>query len=276
MVKLEKIELIVEGGKATPTPAVAQKLGPMKINIGQVMSDVNKKTEPFRGMKVPVKLSINPEDKSYSVDVGTPPVSELIRTELKLEKGSGQPNREKIGNMAIEQVIKVAKMKHDSMLSKTLKASVKQVIGSANAMGLLVEGKIAREINGDVDQGKFDQEITAEKIDVSKEKNEQLKIQLAKVQEELKKIAEREAAEEAEAKAAAGVTTAPKEGEAAAVPTKEAGKEGVKEAPAAGKEAGKEGAKAAPVAPGKEAKPAAKEGKPAAGKDAGKSKKERL
>ena len=116
----EKMELIVEGGKATSTPQLAQKLGPLKINIPEVIKKINDKTNNFSGVKVPVKLSIDTTSKVVDVDVGTPPVSELIKNELKLEKGSGIPNKDIKGNISIEQVIKIADMKKDAMYVENL------------------------------------------------------------------------------------------------------------------------------------------------------------
>lgn len=234
MAKEEIIDMIVEGGKATTTPAIAQKLGPMKIPIPNVMSEINKKTENFKGMKIPVKLKVNPETKEFIVEVGSPSASELIKKELNLEKGSGTPNKIKSANMAIEQAIKIAKMKHDALLSRDLKASVKQIIGSCNSLGIIVEGKSAHNIIEEINAGKYDSQINAGKIDVSKEKLAELKQQLDNINEELKKA---EAAQ-----AAAAEAEKPKVAE-------EAAKEGA--------EAGKEAKPGEKAPEGKEAKPAA-------------------
>ena len=194
----EIIELLVEGGKATANQQMATKLGPMGINIKDVLAKINEKTASFKGMKVPVKIIVETEDKTFDLEIGTPPVSELIKKELSLEKGSAQPEKEKVGNLAIEQIIKVAKMKQDSMLVNNLKGAVKSVIGSCNSIGVLVEGKNAKEINEDVDNGNYDKEINEEKTEISEEKKELLKEQLESVQEELKKEIEAEKALEEE------------------------------------------------------------------------------
>ncbi|MEK6904726.1 MAG: 50S ribosomal protein L11 [Nanoarchaeota archaeon] len=259
MAKQETLEMIVEGGKAATTPAVAQKLGPMKIPIPNVMNEINKKTSDFKGMKIPVKVTINPEDKSFSVEVGSPSVSELIKKEIGLEKGSGTPNKVKASNIAIEQLIKIAKMKHDALLSRDLKASMKQVAGSCGSLGVLVEGKLAHDIVEEINSGKYDNEINSGKTEVPKDKLTKLKDDLDKINLELKKIEEVKVAEEAKAaeaiKPAEGAPTeAPKEG---AAPTAEAGAA----KPAAGKEA-KPGA-AAPAAPAGKAAAKKEEKKPA-------------
>ena len=113
-------------------------------------------------------------------------MSQLIKKELGLEKASTVPSKEMVGNIAIEQVIKIAKMKQDTMFINNLKSAIKTVIGSCNSMGVLVEGKNSLEINKELDEGKYGKEILEEKTEVSPEKQEQLKNELEEVQEKLK------------------------------------------------------------------------------------------
>jgi large subunit ribosomal protein L11 len=178
----EKIEALIEGGKATAAPPLGPALGPMGVNIGQVISEINKKTESFKGMKVPVTVVIDTDTKEFEIEVGTPPTSQLIKKELGLQKGASYPNIQKMANMSIEQVIKVAKMKMDSLHVPSLKSAVKTIIGSANSLGVLVEGKTAKEINADIDAGKFDKEISSESTETPAEKVAVLKEQLVEVQ----------------------------------------------------------------------------------------------
>lgn len=223
----EKIQLIVEGGKATPNAELSSKLGPLGINIMNVINSINDKTTHFKGMKIPVKVILDTNSKSLDYEVGSPPVSELIKKEINVEKGSGTPDKEKIGNLAIEQVIKIALMKKDSMLVKTLKAAVKNVVGSCNSLGVLVEGKKAVEINKDIDSGIYDDKINSQKTEVSNERLEQLKLQLDEINKEIKKQLEKEKAlaeKLAEKKPEAAKAEVPKEGEAAAEGKVPAGK----------------------------------------------------
>lgn len=219
MSKKEKIEMMVEGGKAAPGPEMGQKLGPLKIPIPNILKDINAKTEAFKGVKVPVKLIIDTETKEYTIEVGTPPVSELIKKELKLEKGSSTANKMKVGNVGVETLIKIGKMKMDSMYTNKIKSAVKTVAGSCNSMGILVEGKLSTDFNKDLEEGKYDKELKEQKTEISSEKVTLLKEQLEGVQEELRKQAEKLAAEEA-VKAAAAAATAPvkAEGEEGAAP----------------------------------------------------------
>lgn len=179
----EKVEVLVEGGKATAAPPLGPALGPMGVNIGQVVSDINKKTSSFAGMQVPVKIFIDKETKQYEIFIGTPPTSGLVKKEANLEKASGKAKHEMVADILIEQIIKIAKMKETAMLGKTLKERVKEVVGTCQSMGILVEGKPARETMRDIEAGMFDEEIRLEKTELTAE-------ELAKLEEEKKRLAE--------------------------------------------------------------------------------------
>ncbi|MDD5254182.1 MAG: 50S ribosomal protein L11 [Candidatus Nanoarchaeia archaeon] len=209
----EKVDVLIEGGKATAAPPLGPALGSYKVNIKGIVDDINKKTQAFKGMKVPVTVTVDTETKEYDIKIGTPPVSQLIKKELNLQKGAGIVHLDKIANISIEQCIKVAKMKQDSMLVRDLRSAVKSVIGSCGAMGILIEGKSAVEINEDVDNGKFDKEIREGKEIHSPEKSKRLEDELSKFKTrmapELDKIKakEKKATEEAAAKTTEGEKT---------------------------------------------------------------------
>lgn len=192
----EKVEILVEGGKATAGAQMGQKFGPLGVNIQEILKKINEKTADFKGMKVPVKVYVDKKTKEFELEIGTPPISELIKKELGVQKGSGQPDKEKIANLSIEQVIKIAKMKKDSMLVNSFKAAVKSVVGSCNSLGILIEGKKATEINKDINEGKYDHEINTQKTSVSEEKKQLLQRQLIEIQELFKKELEKLKAEE--------------------------------------------------------------------------------
>jgi large subunit ribosomal protein L11 len=170
----EKVEALVEGGKATAAPPLGPALGPKGVNIGQVVAAINKKTEAFKGMQVPVKVIIDPSTKEFEIEVGTPPASALIKKEAGIEKGSSNPKEDKVADILIEHIIKIAKMKESSLLGKTLKEKVKEIIGACNSMGVLVEGVPATEAIKHVNEGKFDKEIKAEKTELSEEEKKRL------------------------------------------------------------------------------------------------------
>lgn len=205
----------------TPSPAIAQQLGPMGINIGAVITDVNKATAEFKGVTVPVHLDVDAKTKVYSIKVLSPPTSELLKKELRLEKASGARLKQVVGNLAIEQVISIAKAKHDSMLSRDFMATVKSVIGTCQALGILIESKTPKEIMVDIEEGKFAKQIELRNTEVSVEKRGELDsyfAEIAKKQETVRMAEAAEAAAVEEKKAAAA--TAKKPAAAAAKPAK--------------------------------------------------------
>ena len=242
MGKQEKIDMMVEGGAAKADASLSQKLGPLKINIADVLKKVNEKTAAFKGMKIPVKLAVDTQTKEVDITVGTPPISELVKHELHLEKGSGMPNKEKVANVGVEQLIKIAKMKGDAMLDRTLKDAVKTIAGSCNSLGILVEGTDSHAFTLDVNHGKYDAVLQQETTTISSDKLQHLQAQLTDAQERLKKEAEKAKAEAEAAVAAATPTTAAP----TATTEAKAGEKKEGAAPAGGKaEAAKPEAKAA-------------------------------
>jgi len=128
----------------------------MGVNVVQVVAKINEKTQSFAGMKVPVKVMIDPKTKTFEIKVGTPPTSALLVKEIGAEKGSGAPNTQKVGNISIEQAIKVANMKQDSLMGKDLKMRVLEVIGVCVSSGITVEGKEPKVIQKEIREGKWD------------------------------------------------------------------------------------------------------------------------
>ncbi len=206
-----KVKLIVEGGAMKPGPAVAQQLGPMGINLGKVIEDVNKKTLGFKGTKVPVELDVDPKTKSYDIIVFSPPMAELIKKELKLEKGSGEAGKNWVGNIAFENLLGIAKTKFSGLPTKDLKAAVKLAIGSCVSLGVLIDNKNPKEIMQEILGGKYNEEIEQEKTETNMEKKKDLESYFANIKSEQerkkKAIEDAKAAEEA-AKAAAAVAAA--------------------------------------------------------------------
>ncbi len=139
------VEVLVEGGKATPGPPLGPALGPLGINVAQVVKLINEKTKAYAGMQVPVRVEVDPKTKDVSVTVGTPPASSLIKKELGIEKGSGSRG-EVVGNLSIEQVIKIARMKEEDTLSYDLKGVSLEILGTCVSMGVSVDGKDPREV----------------------------------------------------------------------------------------------------------------------------------
>lgn len=148
------IKLLVDGGAASSGPPLGPALGPLGLNIGTVVSAINEKTKDFAGMKVPVKLIVDPKTKTFELEIGTPPTSSLILKELKLEKGSKE--KERIGNLSLAQAIAIADLKKDALQGKDLKGRVLEVVGTCGTMGVFVEGKSPKETRDDIKKGVHD------------------------------------------------------------------------------------------------------------------------
>jgi large subunit ribosomal protein L11 len=153
---VETIEALVEGGKATAGPPLGPALGPMGVNIMEIINTINDKTKEFDGMKVPVKVIIDPKTKEFEIEIGTPPAASLILKELGAEKGSGAPSTHKIGNLTIDQAVKIAKMKYDNLLGRELKQKTKEIIGTCVSLGVNVEGNPPIKIQKAIDEGEYD------------------------------------------------------------------------------------------------------------------------
>jgi large subunit ribosomal protein L11 len=156
---VETINVLVEGGAATPGAPLGPVLGPMGVNIPQIVKAINEKTKAFAGMKVPVTLKIDPKTKEFEISVGTPPTSALIVKELGIEKGSGATSTTKVGNLTFAQLIKIAEMKKDSTLGTRLKDRVQEVAGTCVSMGVTIEGLPPKDFQSQIKEGKFDKEL---------------------------------------------------------------------------------------------------------------------
>jgi len=152
----ETVEALVEGGKASAGPPLGPALGPLGVNIMEIINTINSKTKDFNGMKVPVKVIVDPKTKKFEIEVGTPPAASLILNELGLEKGSGAPSSHKIGSLTIDQAMKVARMKQGNLLGKTIKEKTKEIIGTCVSIGVKVEGKAPTEVLKEIDEGVHD------------------------------------------------------------------------------------------------------------------------
>ena len=150
------IKALIGGGQATAGPPLGPALGPLGVNVLAIVNKINEVTKQYAGMKVPVQITVDAETKEFEVSVGTPTTSALIVSELGLQKGSGAPKTEKIGNLSMQQALKIAKVKHSEILARNLKSAVKEILGSCVSMGVTVEEKDPREVQKEIDEGKHD------------------------------------------------------------------------------------------------------------------------
>ncbi|HIE14951.1 TPA: 50S ribosomal protein L11 [Candidatus Bathyarchaeota archaeon] len=155
------VELLVDGGKATAGPPIGPILGPLGVNVLAIVNKINEVTKEYSGMKVPVTVTVDPETKEFEVSVGIPTTAALIVKEAQIEKGSGAPKTQKVGNITMEQVIKIAKIKKPVLLAKNLRAAVKEILGSCVSIGVTVEGKDPREVQKELEKGAYDSIINA-------------------------------------------------------------------------------------------------------------------
>ena len=163
MSEKKTVETLVSGGQATAGPPLGPALGPLGVNVLAIVNKINEVTGQYSGMKVPVKITVNTETKEFEVNVGTPTTSALIISELGIKKGSGTPNTEKVGNLSLAQVIRIADIKSSKLLARDLKAAVKEVMGSCVSLGVTVEDKDPREVQQEVEEGTHDSLLASEK-----------------------------------------------------------------------------------------------------------------
>ena len=134
----KQIKLQIEAGKATPAPPVGPALGSAGINIMQFVKEFNDRTANQPGMIIPVVITVY-QDKSFEFVTKVPPVAVLIKKAIKIEKGSGKPNREKVAKITKEQVKAIAEQKMPDLNAASLEAAMSMVAGTARSMGVTVE-----------------------------------------------------------------------------------------------------------------------------------------
>jgi large subunit ribosomal protein L11 len=138
------IKLHVPGGQANPAPPVGPALGQHGVNIMEFCKQFNAKTQDKQGLTIPVEITVY-ADRSFTFITKTPPASVLIRKALGIPKGSGEPNREKVGTISRAQLEAIAKEKMPDLNATNLDAAVKMIAGTARSMGVVVAGEKPRE-----------------------------------------------------------------------------------------------------------------------------------
>ena len=152
----EKVDALVKGGQATPAPPLGPSISPLGVNVMDVVKEINEKTKAFAGMEVPVKILIDTDTKKFTVNVGTPPVTAMIKKEMKLEilgKVNEDKTRKLAGSIPLEAVIRIAKSK-ESIRGNTV-SKVKQVLGTCQSSGVLVDNKSPKDVIQEINEGKI-------------------------------------------------------------------------------------------------------------------------
>ena len=134
-----QIKLQIPAGKATPAPPVGTALGPAGVNLMDFCKTFNARTESQAGLIIPIVVTVY-ADRSYTFITKTPPAPILLLKAAGLEKGSGVPNRNKVGKVTKEQVVAIAKQKMPDLNAASLDAAVKTIEGTARSMGIEVQG----------------------------------------------------------------------------------------------------------------------------------------
>ena len=156
MVEGKIVQALVSGGQATAGPPLGPALGPLGVNVLQIVNKINELTESYSGMKVPVKIIVNTNTKEFEVTIGIPTTAALIVKEAKIKKGSGTPNTEKVGNISMAQVLKIANVKQSKLLANDLKAAVKEIVGTCVSMGINIDEKEPKTMMNEIVEGKYD------------------------------------------------------------------------------------------------------------------------
>ena len=142
----DEVSVLVEGGKASAGPPLGPALGPLGVNVGQVVAKINEETKQFAGMRVPVIVRVDAATRAFTLVVGRPPVAALLLKEAKKEKGSGKPKTEVVGDVALDAVRKIAEAKGDDLYGRTIEEKMNQVIGTCVSLGLTVGGEDPRAV----------------------------------------------------------------------------------------------------------------------------------
>lgn len=132
------IKLQIEAGKATPAPPVGPALGASGVNIMQFVKEFNDRTANQPGMIIPTVITVY-KDKSFTFITKVPPVAVLIKKTLKIEKGSGKPNREKVASLTMDQVKAIAEQKMEDLNAASIETAMSMVMGTARSMGVTIK-----------------------------------------------------------------------------------------------------------------------------------------
>lgn len=153
----ETIDVLIQGGKATPAPPLGPGLSPLKINVGRVIADINEKTKTFQGMEVPVKITVDTETKEYTITVGTPPVTSMLRKSMGKEKlrSKKEEMQTEGGDVSLSKLVEIAKAKESALASHSISGNVKQILGTCLSGGVTVNGKDPRLVQKEIDEGKI-------------------------------------------------------------------------------------------------------------------------
>jgi len=156
MANKQTISSLVTGGEASAGPPLGPALGPMGVNILQIISAINAQTKEFKGMKIPVSVLVDADTKKWEIEVGIPSASALLMKDAGIQKGSGTSGTEWVGEVSADMIAKIAKVKLETSYASSLKSVAKQIVGTCVSLGIKVEGKTPKEFTAEINEGKWD------------------------------------------------------------------------------------------------------------------------
>ena len=159
MANKQSISSLVTGGEASAGPPLGPALGPMGVNILEIINAINEKTKEFKGMKIPVSVSVDADTKKWEIEVGIPSASALLLKEAGIQKGSGTSGTEWVGEVSADMIAKIAKVKLETSYASSLKSVAKQIVGTCVSLGIKVEGKTPKEFTAEINEGKWDSKL---------------------------------------------------------------------------------------------------------------------
>jgi large subunit ribosomal protein L11 len=155
------VSALVVGGEANAGPPLGPALGPLGVNVMAIVKEINELTKDYAGMRVPVKVNVETDTKKFTVEVGIPTASALIVKESGVAKGSATPKTAAAGNLTVDKLVKISKVKISQSYASTVKSVAKEVAGSCVSMGITIEGKPAKEFQKEVDENKWDEAFSS-------------------------------------------------------------------------------------------------------------------
>ena len=159
MANKQTISSLVTGGEASAGPPLGPALGPMGVNILEIINAINEQTKEFQGMKIPVSVSVDADTKKWEIEVGIPSASALLLKEAGIQKGSGTSGTEWVGEVSADMIAKIAKVKLETSYASSLKSVAKQIVGTCGSLGIKVEGKTPKEFTAEINEGKWDSKL---------------------------------------------------------------------------------------------------------------------
>ena len=159
MANKQTISSLVTGGEASAGPPLGPALGPMGVNILQIITAINEQTKEFKGMKIPVSVLVDTDTKKWEIEVGIPSASALLLKDAGIQKGSGTSGTEWVGEVSADMIAKIAKVKLETSYASSLKSVAKQIVGTCVSLGIKVEGKTPKEFTAEINEGKWDSKL---------------------------------------------------------------------------------------------------------------------